>query len=59
MPSWKPNRDEGETYRITLIFDNGRKPLPLTPYFSGMGRHEAIKARINAFLGAPDVANGD
>ena len=45
-------RDDGETYRITLLFDNGRDPLPLTPYFSGLGRHEAIKTRINEFLGA-------
>lgn len=52
-------RDEGDTYRITLLFDSGRDPMPLTPYFSGMGRHEEIKARINAFLGAPDTANGD
>ena len=48
------HRDEGVTYRITLVFENGRKPLPLTPYFSGLGRHEEVKARINRFLGAPE-----
>ena len=48
------HRGKGETHRITMIFDNGDDPMPLTPYFSGLGRQEETKKRINRFLGAPE-----
>jgi hypothetical protein len=43
------NRDEGETYRISVKITGEDEWLPLTPYFSSFAGYEPIVDRIKSF----------